>query len=395
MIPNIISFSPTTAAPGQKVTIHGTGFTGATAVKFGGIDSLVYFVIDDTKIEAYPNISGTGTVSVTNISGTDTQAGFTQTQVRVKITDLQQLNRVTNDNDIVYVFDSIRSILCQSPVTNLPAGTGGGGGGNVGTLLGSPFKVRAGDDNYSYDSGTNKVTITDLRLLGKTDYVVSATDVSNEFENDRLLYNEVAGSVTISDYQLTAGSHITIYADGVVSTALQTYILSIKDKITTYDKVLKPVLTLGGVCWPWRKPAIDIPPGWQEVTDFRGKVLIGQDPADVYDATTNPYGLNRANGTATGSRVGPAIAAANMVKFALKLFGGATKTGNIVPDPDGTKVASWSTNHENGNQDYDIKGTVDTEPTIGRTSHYGSDTPTGIPLPPPVGVIVNWIEYVG
>jgi hypothetical protein len=49
--PTISSFAPTQALHGQKVTLYGSGFTGATGVQFGGIDAQ-YSVVSDTHITA-------------------------------------------------------------------------------------------------------------------------------------------------------------------------------------------------------------------------------------------------------------------------------------------------------------------------------------------------------
>ncbi len=67
----IASLSTTTGAAGDSVTITGTGFTGATTVKFG--TSLAVFTVDsDTQITATVPIAGSGAVSVTAPGGTTT-----------------------------------------------------------------------------------------------------------------------------------------------------------------------------------------------------------------------------------------------------------------------------------------------------------------------------------
>lgn len=49
---SISSFTPTSGPAGTLVTITGTNFTGATAVKFGGISSTSYTVVNATTIQA-------------------------------------------------------------------------------------------------------------------------------------------------------------------------------------------------------------------------------------------------------------------------------------------------------------------------------------------------------
>lgn len=78
--PTVTSFSPTSGGTGTSVTITGTNFTGATAVKFNG-QSASFTVVSSTSITAtVPNCSSTGTIAVTNASGTGTSSGtFTVT----------------------------------------------------------------------------------------------------------------------------------------------------------------------------------------------------------------------------------------------------------------------------------------------------------------------------
>ncbi|HEV8435119.1 MAG TPA: IPT/TIG domain-containing protein, partial [Thermoanaerobaculia bacterium] len=78
--PTVTSFSPTSGGTGTSVTITGTNFTGTTAVKFNG-QSATFTVVSSTSITAtVPNCSSTGTISVTNATGTGTSSGtFTVT----------------------------------------------------------------------------------------------------------------------------------------------------------------------------------------------------------------------------------------------------------------------------------------------------------------------------
>ncbi len=75
-LPTITSFTPTSGPVGQVVTINGTNFTGATAVKFGTTTATSFTVNSATKITAtVPTGATTGTISVTTPSGTGTSAG--------------------------------------------------------------------------------------------------------------------------------------------------------------------------------------------------------------------------------------------------------------------------------------------------------------------------------
>ena len=67
-----ISPSSGTAAGGDSVTITGSGFTGATAVEFGGV-SAVMQINSDTQITA-SSPAGSGTVDITVVTPGGTSA---------------------------------------------------------------------------------------------------------------------------------------------------------------------------------------------------------------------------------------------------------------------------------------------------------------------------------
>ena len=74
--PTITSFTPSSAIGGATVNITGTGFTGATSVKFGGTAASSFNVVNATTITAIVANGSTGDVSVTTAAGTATKAGF-------------------------------------------------------------------------------------------------------------------------------------------------------------------------------------------------------------------------------------------------------------------------------------------------------------------------------
>ncbi|WP_158546221.1 choice-of-anchor D domain-containing protein [Adhaeribacter pallidiroseus] len=88
IIPKITSFTPTIAATGSTITINGTSFTGATSVKFNGLEAASFVVNSSTKITAVvPANATTGQISVTTPSGTGTSAAsFTPSPAITSIT---------------------------------------------------------------------------------------------------------------------------------------------------------------------------------------------------------------------------------------------------------------------------------------------------------------------
>jgi hypothetical protein len=79
--PTIASFAPASGPVGTVVTLSGTNFTGATAVRFSGVTAASFTVTSATAIQAtVPAAAATGSLSVTTPGGTATSAGnFTVT----------------------------------------------------------------------------------------------------------------------------------------------------------------------------------------------------------------------------------------------------------------------------------------------------------------------------
>lgn len=208
------------------------------------------------------------------------------------------------DDDLVYIYDSSAGILKHTEVSNIGGiGGGGGGGGTLPpgsyTLLGSPFKIFPDDDAYSYNSGTDTITISDIRLIGRLAYPVFCTQINGEFREENLTYDDVAGTVEITGLGgLADGEHITISTDGVPNDSIANYISTLQGRITLLEQIAKPFMSYvptgggssvtGGGIIAWFRSAADIPVGWQEWTPGRGRFLIGNSgPGGDADFATN------------------------------------------------------------------------------------------------------------
>jgi len=73
---HIRSFTPTRAMTGMTVQIHGNYFTGATAVRFGGVNASSFLVANDTLIDAVVGTGASGQLWVSTPNGPDSLAGF-------------------------------------------------------------------------------------------------------------------------------------------------------------------------------------------------------------------------------------------------------------------------------------------------------------------------------
>jgi IPT/TIG domain/FG-GAP-like repeat/Secretion system C-terminal sorting domain/Photosynthesis system II assembly factor YCF48/PKD domain len=77
VLPNPSSFSPAGGGPGTYLTIKGSGFTNVTAVSVGGVPAASYTILSDTMITAIVANGASGNVTLTDIHGTYSLAGFT------------------------------------------------------------------------------------------------------------------------------------------------------------------------------------------------------------------------------------------------------------------------------------------------------------------------------
>ena len=71
--PVVTAIRPTSGGAGTTVTVTGSGFTGATSVRFGASNASVMTVVSDTEITA-TSPAGGGTVDVTVVTPAGTSA---------------------------------------------------------------------------------------------------------------------------------------------------------------------------------------------------------------------------------------------------------------------------------------------------------------------------------
>lgn len=199
--PNITSVSPTTGSVGGGtiVTINGTGFSGATAVSFGGTAATTFTVNSDVKITATAPAHAAGTVSiaVTTPAGTspDTSA----------------------DN---FLYGTV-----LPAVTSLSPTGGPVGGGNTVTVNGTGF-TGATLVTFGGTAGTSLTVVNDTQLTvvapphlaGTVDVLVTTgSGTSANTAADNYLYGAAAPTITSvapSSGPLTGGNTVTITGTG-------------------------------------------------------------------------------------------------------------------------------------------------------------------------------------
>jgi hypothetical protein len=196
--PTITGFSPTTGGSGVVVTITGTGFTGASTVRFNGSAAASFTVVSDTSITApVPVSAGTGPISVTTTGGTaTTTASFVVTSSPVA-TKLQYGGttsaaygaaitlKATLKTSVTNVAVAGRSVGFTLNGTTVYATTNSTGVASVGSFAPStvgsyPVGVAfAGDASYAATSATSTLKVVlptpALKYTGPTTATHSAS----------------------------------------------------------------------------------------------------------------------------------------------------------------------------------------------------------------------------
>ncbi|MFF2325105.1 MULTISPECIES: IPT/TIG domain-containing protein [unclassified Streptomyces] len=192
--PVITTSSPASGAAGTVVTLTGTGFTGATAVAFGGTPSASFTVVSATGITAVaPAGAGTVQITVTTPDGTSNGINFTYTIPVPVITSL-----VPNQG----------SVAGGNTVTLTGTGFTGATSVRFGTVAAAFLAVSATQATAvapAAPAGTVNVTLT---TPGGTSAGVPCTYVAVP----------VLGSVTPSQGPLAGGNSVTLSGTGFTGT---------------------------------------------------------------------------------------------------------------------------------------------------------------------------------
>ena len=191
--PVVQSFSPFTGttAGGNRVSINGTGFLGATAVSFGSTPAASFTVLNNTLIFANPPAHSPGAVTIT----VTTPGGSTTT--------LLEYHYVT-----------------PLAVTGVSPASGPTAGGNTVTITGTDLTnvslVNFGSTratSFTVDSDTQITAVAPAGTAGTVDVLVfNGTDTSPPSAADQYTYQAPTCTTTITGTnarQLTAASGLT------------------------------------------------------------------------------------------------------------------------------------------------------------------------------------------
>ncbi|WP_324198904.1 beta strand repeat-containing protein, partial [Nocardia amamiensis] len=195
-VPTLISVSPSSgpAAGGNTVVLSGTGFTGATAVRFGAAAAIAFTVDSDTQITAVaPAGNGTADVTVTTIVGTSNTVSYTYVPVPALGSVIPGSGPETGGNTVVLTGTNLRgatavhfgsntaiafTVVSDTQISaSVPAGTGTvgvvvattGGTSNPVTYTYVPAPALASiAPGSGPERGGNTVTLTGTNLIRAT-----------------------------------------------------------------------------------------------------------------------------------------------------------------------------------------------------------------------------------
>ena len=204
--PSITSFTPTTSGATTSVVINGSGFTGATAVSFGGTAASSFTVNSNTQITAVVGAGASGSVSVTvpgTLATTATLAGFTfapaptityfspirtnsATTVTIKGTNLSSTNAVSFGGTAAYSFTVVDNNTVTAVVRNGTSGsvsvtTSGGTATLAGFTYGLPYTsidLLAGWNQVATASASYPLAATYLKLGTVSAATTTASNMS-------------------------------------------------------------------------------------------------------------------------------------------------------------------------------------------------------------------------
>ncbi|MGW8552679.1 IPT/TIG domain-containing protein [Streptomyces tubercidicus] len=274
MAPVVTSVSPAQGAPagGTNVTITGSGFTGATKVKFGP-NATNFILVSDTQITAKtPPGTGTVQVTVTAPTGTSTQnVFFTYAQAPV-LTTLSPTSGPTSGGNVVTLngtnlasatsvkFGSNSAVILTNTATQItaiaPAGppssvnvtvTTAGGTSNAltYTYIAAPVPTLTSLSPTSGPTpGGNTVTLNGTNLTGATTVLFGPSPAT--------ILTNTATQITVTAPPGTGPVNVTVTTAGGTSNALTyTYVAASVPFLSSLSPTSGPtsggnVVTLNG-----------------------------------------------------------------------------------------------------------------------------------------------------
>ncbi|MCX4789096.1 MULTISPECIES: IPT/TIG domain-containing protein [unclassified Streptomyces] len=215
--------SPFSGAAGTVVTLTGTGFTGATAVTFGGTPSASFTVVSATGITAVaPAGAGTVQIMVTTPDGTSNGIGFTYT-------------------------------IATPAISSVAPNQGSVEGGNTVTLTGTGFtgatSVRFGTVAAAFIavSATQATAVAPAAPTGTVNVTITTPGGTSAGIPYTYVAAPVLGSVTPAQGPLAGGNTITLSGTGFTGTTSVRFGVNVATSFTFVSATqLSAVVPTGG-----------------------------------------------------------------------------------------------------------------------------------------------------
>lgn len=254
--PIVTNFSPTSSIVGGVITISGSNFNTATAVKFGGTDAGSYTIVNSSTILAYVGPGSTGSVSVTNSFGTGSKAGFTFLKKRIALPitwdDFATVDYTPGD------FCGLTSVLSVDPME--PTNT-------VMRMTKTPVSAACAGSVF----GNNA-------MLSPIPFALGNTTISVRF------YSPVAGLPVLLKLEGNAGPIEVLRTASLVGWQILEFDFAASANLThIYDKLVF-------------FPGFNLIAGANQVS-YVDNVVFGKFPANVWKGTTSPNFLTGSNWT--------------------------------------------------------------------------------------------------
>lgn len=211
---------------------------------------------------------------------------------------------------------------------------------------------------------------------------IAQTKVKVVEEVENLVFQNNNSNPVIKTRYVTFGTGIGAVNWADFKRLIETKVIP-TDIVSRLDALEKKsaVFQAGGGMILWNKPAADIPAGWQEVVDWRGRMPVG------FDASQSDFNAMGKTGGAKNKK----LALTDLPEIQLKLFSeGNTSTTSEVTSGTYPVVSSYGSGW--GNDSYRIRGS-ETPPTLGLSSKIGGANNEFSMLNPYRTVL--FIEYIG
>ncbi|MFM2295008.1 MAG: hypothetical protein RLZZ350_1421, partial [Verrucomicrobiota bacterium] len=197
-VPSITSFTPTSGATNLPVTITGTNFNSASAVKFNGVSAVFTVSANNQIVANVPTNATTGTIAVTTPGGTGTSVtsftvsgsgGGSAPDLAVSVTHLgnfKQGDLADNYSVIVSNIGNAASTGTVTLVDSLPSGLAATAISGAGwtTTLGTLTATRA--DALAVGAAYPTVTITVAIATNVSAFVTNLVTVSGGGDTNSL-----------------------------------------------------------------------------------------------------------------------------------------------------------------------------------------------------------------